>query len=272
MAGEKVGDEVRAHLGNGVRLHERDAFEPYLARAGRQDDRGRSRAVGGGDHAGARGGGGDDRRCARPGGAGQGDQESGRDRRAQGGAGARRGGDREFLRWIEEDDASGEIDEIERRGALEALREETGGAQGSVVQHHSAVGPNGALPHYGGTGQPAAGRGHAVSVRFGRAISGRDDRYHAHGAARRADRRDARPLHAGAQGAYRDCHGAVPEGHARQPARQLRAAAVCGKRAAIMPMAPGMASAPSCRSTRGRSGFRRSGRASRAATSRCARG
>src|SRR5687768_6124831 len=31
VAGEKVGDDVRAHLGNGVRLHERDAFEPYLA-------------------------------------------------------------------------------------------------------------------------------------------------------------------------------------------------------------------------------------------------
>ena len=30
VAGEKVGDDVRQHLGNGVRLHERDAFEPHL--------------------------------------------------------------------------------------------------------------------------------------------------------------------------------------------------------------------------------------------------
>ena len=30
VAGEKVGDDVRQHLGNGVRLHERSAFEPYL--------------------------------------------------------------------------------------------------------------------------------------------------------------------------------------------------------------------------------------------------
>jgi Xaa-Pro aminopeptidase len=30
VAGEKVGDDVRQHLGNGVRLHEREAFEPYL--------------------------------------------------------------------------------------------------------------------------------------------------------------------------------------------------------------------------------------------------
>lgn len=30
VAGEKIGDDVRQHLGNGVRLHERDAFEPHL--------------------------------------------------------------------------------------------------------------------------------------------------------------------------------------------------------------------------------------------------
>ena len=30
VAGEKIGDDVRAHLGNGVRLHERHAFEDYL--------------------------------------------------------------------------------------------------------------------------------------------------------------------------------------------------------------------------------------------------
>jgi Xaa-Pro aminopeptidase len=30
VAGEKVGEDVRQHLGNGVRLHERHEFEPYL--------------------------------------------------------------------------------------------------------------------------------------------------------------------------------------------------------------------------------------------------
>jgi len=30
VAGDKVGEDVRQHLGNGVRLHERDEFEPYL--------------------------------------------------------------------------------------------------------------------------------------------------------------------------------------------------------------------------------------------------
>jgi Xaa-Pro aminopeptidase len=30
VASEKMGDDVRQHLGNGVRIHERDEFEPYL--------------------------------------------------------------------------------------------------------------------------------------------------------------------------------------------------------------------------------------------------
>src|SRR3954462_6861199 len=30
VASDKIGDDVRKHLGNGVRVHERDAFEPYL--------------------------------------------------------------------------------------------------------------------------------------------------------------------------------------------------------------------------------------------------
>ncbi|HJS41113.1 MAG TPA: aminopeptidase P family N-terminal domain-containing protein, partial [Sphingomicrobium sp.] len=34
VEGEKIGDDVRAHLGNGVRLHERHEFEPYLKSLG----------------------------------------------------------------------------------------------------------------------------------------------------------------------------------------------------------------------------------------------
>src|SRR5690606_7733424 len=34
VAPEKIDDEVRQHLGNGVRLHSRDAFEPFLATLG----------------------------------------------------------------------------------------------------------------------------------------------------------------------------------------------------------------------------------------------
>ncbi len=46
VASEKIGDDVRQHLGNGVRVHERDDFEPALGRARRQDGRGRSGALG----------------------------------------------------------------------------------------------------------------------------------------------------------------------------------------------------------------------------------
>ena len=63
------------HLGNGVRLHERDAFEALSGELGGQDGRGRSRAVGRGDHPGAGGGRGDDRRRARPDRAAARDQE-----------------------------------------------------------------------------------------------------------------------------------------------------------------------------------------------------
>jgi Xaa-Pro aminopeptidase len=34
VASEKLGDDVRQHLGNGVRVHERHEFEPHLARLG----------------------------------------------------------------------------------------------------------------------------------------------------------------------------------------------------------------------------------------------
>jgi len=56
-----------------------------------------------------------------------------------------------FLRWIEADDASGTIDEIGAAAKLEALREETGALKDLSFSTISAVGPNAALPHYGGT-------------------------------------------------------------------------------------------------------------------------
>ena len=75
VEGEKVGDDVRAHLGNGVRLHERDEFEALSARRSRAR---RSRSIRSGRWRRSprrwrrRG---DDPRRARPGGAAQGDQE-----------------------------------------------------------------------------------------------------------------------------------------------------------------------------------------------------
>ena len=90
VASEKIGDDVRQHLGNGVRLHERDEFERALAEPRRQDGRGRSRALGGGDLRGAGQGRRPDRRQARPLDPAQGDQERDRDRRPPRRPGARR--------------------------------------------------------------------------------------------------------------------------------------------------------------------------------------
>ena len=116
VEGEKIGDDVRAHLGNGVRLHERDEFEPYLRSLERQDGRGRSRAVGGGDLA---------RRWTRAARA----ISAARDpavlpkaikneveiaghqaAQARDGAAVSR-----FLHWVEEEAPKGELDEIDRR-------------------------------------------------------------------------------------------------------------------------------------------------------------
>jgi Xaa-Pro aminopeptidase len=90
VEGEKVGDDVRAHLGNGVRLHERYEFEPYLK--GLKDkliavDPERSVAA---ITQALEAGGASYPQPPRPGGPAQGDQEFSGSRRPQGGTGARR--------------------------------------------------------------------------------------------------------------------------------------------------------------------------------------
>ena len=124
----------------------------------------------------------------------------------------------------------------------------------------SGAGPNGAIVHYQveREDQPQARDGHALSGRFGRPISRRHHRHHPHRADRRADRRDARPLHPRAQGPYRDRHRGLPQGHARLASSTASPAGHCGKRASITPTAPATASAASSRSTKGRSASRRS--------------
>ena len=151
VAGDKVGDDVRAHLGNGVKLHERDAFEPYL-----RGLKGKTIAV-------------DPERSVAA--ITQALDAAGatildaRDpvvlakaiknpieiaghqaAQARDGAAIAR-----FLRWIEEDNASGAIDEVSAAAHLEALRRDTGALKDLSFNTISAVGPNGALPHYGGT-------------------------------------------------------------------------------------------------------------------------
>src|SRR4029434_5972087 len=149
--GEKVGDEVRAHLGNGVRLHERYEFEPYLTSLGgklvavdpQRPGAGVTQAL---DAGGAR-------------------ILSRRDpavlpkaiknrveiaghqaAQARDGAAVSR-----FLKWVEEEAPKGGVDEIVAADKLLGLRQELGGLKDLSFDTISAFGPNGALPHYKGT-------------------------------------------------------------------------------------------------------------------------
>jgi Xaa-Pro aminopeptidase len=150
VAREKVGDEVRAHLGNGVRLHGRSDFEPFL-----RGLKGKTIAVdpersvaaitqaldaAGATILDAR----DPVVLAK---AVKNSVEIAGHKAAQARDGAAIA---RFLRWIEVDDASGAIDEKRAAAKLEELRRETGKLKDLSFNTISAVGPNAALPHYGG--------------------------------------------------------------------------------------------------------------------------
>ena len=153
VAGEKIGDDVRVHLGNGVRLHERESFEPYLrslsgklvavdpersvAAIGQALEAGGARLLKrrdptvlpraiknaaeiGGHHA----------------------------AQARDGAAVSR-----FLKWVEDNVADGGLDEMIAADKLEEFRREHGDLRDLSFDTISAFGPNGALPHYKGTAE-----------------------------------------------------------------------------------------------------------------------
>ncbi|MCL6683601.1 aminopeptidase P family protein [Sphingomonas alba] len=153
VAGEKVGDDVRAHLGNGVRLHERYEFEPYLK--GLKDkliavDPERSVAA--------------ITQALEAGGArilsrrdpsvlpkaikNAAEVAGHKAAQARDGAAVSR-----FLKWIEDEGPKGEIDEMIAQDKLLGFREALGGLKDLSFDTISAFGPNGALPHYKGTAE-----------------------------------------------------------------------------------------------------------------------
>ena len=159
VAGEKVGDEVRAHLGNGVRLHERDAFEPYLRTlTGKtiavDPERSVAAITQALDAAGATILDARDPVVLAKAVKNAVEIDGHKAAQARDGAAIAK-----FLRWIEVDDASGKIDEISAAAHLEGLRRETGALKDLSFNTISAVGPNGALPHYGGTANRPLTRG-----------------------------------------------------------------------------------------------------------------
>jgi Xaa-Pro aminopeptidase len=153
VEGEKVGDDVRAHLGNGVRLHERHEFEPYLK--GLKDklvavdpersvaaitqalEAGGARILSRRDPA------------VLPKAVKNATEIAGhKAAQARDGAAVSR-----FLKWIEEEGPKGEIDEMIAQDKLLRFREDLGGLKDLSFDTISAFGPNGALPHYKGTAE-----------------------------------------------------------------------------------------------------------------------
>ncbi len=151
VAGDKVGDDVRAHLGNGVRIHERDAFEPYLqSLSGRtiavDPERSVAAITQALDAAGATIL--DARDPALLPKAIKNAVEIAGHRAAQARDGAAIA---RFLKWIEDEAPNGQVDEIIAAKHLHELRRETGALKDLSFDTISAIGPNGALPHYKGT-------------------------------------------------------------------------------------------------------------------------
>ena len=148
LAAEKIGPDVRQHLGNGVRLHERGEFEAALGGlAGKTVAVDPERAVAAIfdalDRAGAKVLPLRDptilpKAIKNP--AEIGGQKAAQER--DGAAIAR------FLHWIDEEAPKGDVDELKASDRLEALRRESAELRDLSFDSISGAGPNGAIVHY----------------------------------------------------------------------------------------------------------------------------
>ncbi|HXH54080.1 MAG TPA: aminopeptidase P family protein [Sphingomicrobium sp.] len=148
VASEKVDDEVRRHLGNTVRLHERSDFEAALGElAGKcvavDPERAVAAVFAALDKAGAR-------ILVRrdptvlPRAIKNGVEIAGhRAAQERDGAAIAR-----FLKWVEEEALKGEVDELIASDRLEALRRENPELRDLSFDTISGAGPNGAIVHY----------------------------------------------------------------------------------------------------------------------------
>jgi Xaa-Pro aminopeptidase len=148
VAPDKVGPDVAKHLGNGVRLHDRDAFEPYLrSLKGKRvavDPERSVAAIGQAlDEAGAA-----VWRVRDPAvlpKAIKNQQEIAGHRAAQARDGAAIA---RFIRWVGAEAPTGGLDELKAAAKLQALREEGGLLKDLSFDTISGAGPNGAIVHY----------------------------------------------------------------------------------------------------------------------------
>ena len=145
---EKVGDEVKAHLGNGVRLHDRSGFEPYLkGLEGKKvavDPERSVAAIGQAlDKAGAVTWRVRDPAVLPKAIKNQAEIAGHQAAQARDGAAIVR-----FLKWVEAEAPSGKLDELIASDRLQAIRAAGGMLKDLSFDTISGSGPNGAIVHY----------------------------------------------------------------------------------------------------------------------------
>jgi Xaa-Pro aminopeptidase len=148
VASEKIGDDVRQHLGNGVRIHERHDFEPHLASlAGRKvvvdPERSVAAIFEALEGAGARILSRRDPAVLPKAIKNPVEIEGHRAAQARDGAALSR-----FLHWLSIEAPKGDVDELKAAAKLHQFRQESGDLRDLSFDTISGAGPNGAIVHY----------------------------------------------------------------------------------------------------------------------------
>ena len=148
VASEKIGEDVRQHLGNGVRVHERREFEPYLrSLAGKTVVADPERAVAAIfealEGAGAKIVQKRDPAVLPKAIKNQAEIDGHRAAQARDGAALTR-----FLHWISVEAPKGNVDELIAVEKLQQFRQQCGDLRDTSFDTISGAGPNGAIVHY----------------------------------------------------------------------------------------------------------------------------
>ncbi|MDO9368963.1 MAG: aminopeptidase P family protein [Sphingopyxis sp.] len=148
IAPEKVTDAVRAHLGNSVRIHDRDAFESALAglkdkKVAVDPDRAVAAIFTALEVAGAQIARHRDPAVLPKAIKNDTELDGTRAAHVRDGIAVSR-----FLQWMEDVAPQGGLDELGAAAKLRAFRDESGALKDLSFDTISAAGPNGALPHY----------------------------------------------------------------------------------------------------------------------------
>jgi Xaa-Pro aminopeptidase len=148
VAPEKLGEEVRQHLGNGVRVHDRDAFEPFLASlSGRTVIADPERAVAAIfealEKAGARIVRKRDPSVLPRATKNEAEIAGHKAAQARDGAALTR-----FLHWLSIEAPKGGLDELKAAAKLQEFRQQCGDLRDTSFDTISGAGPNGAIVHY----------------------------------------------------------------------------------------------------------------------------